>query len=128
MDGTATARGAGGTSGGMGTFLAGFILAAAGGYLFTSRVMVATSPWTLFGYNAFGLTLIPLLGGIFFLFFDRRSILGWLLTVGGLTIIGAGILMNLQVYFQPTSLFQTLLMLTMLAGGMGLVARSFLPR
>ena len=128
MQSTAVARGAGGTSGGVGTFIAGFVMACAGGYLFTSRVMVATSPWTLFGFNAFGLTLIPLLAGIFLLFFNGRSVLGWLLAIGALAMVGAGILMNLQVYFQPTSLFNTLVMLTLLAGGLGLVARSLLPR
>ena len=39
-------------------------------------------------------------------------------------IILAGIIANLQVYFRPTSLFNTLMMLALLAGGLGLVARS----
>jgi hypothetical protein len=36
--------------------------------------------------------------------------------------------MNLRVYFAPTSLFNTLVMLLLLAGGLGLVARSLRPR
>jgi hypothetical protein len=32
--------------------------------------------------------------------------------------------MNLRIYFQPTSLFNTLVMLVLLVGGLGLVARS----
>jgi hypothetical protein len=32
--------------------------------------------------------------------------------------------MNLRIYFEPTSLFDTLLMLLLLAGGLGLIARS----
>jgi hypothetical protein len=32
--------------------------------------------------------------------------------------------MNLHIYFQPTSLFNTLVMLVLLAGGVGLLARS----
>lgn len=32
--------------------------------------------------------------------------------------------MNLGIYFQPTSLFNTLVMLVLLVGGLGLVARS----
>ena len=50
--------------------------------------------------------------------------LGWLLLLIGAVIIFAAILMNLQIYFQPTSLFNTLAMLTLLVGGLGLVARS----
>ena len=36
----------------------------------------------------------------------------------------AGIIANMNIYFQPTSLFNTLMMLALLAGGLGLVARS----
>jgi hypothetical protein len=39
-------------------------------------------------------------------------------------IILAGILTNLQIFFRPTSLFNTLVMLVLLAGGLGLIARS----
>jgi hypothetical protein len=35
-----------------------------------------------------------------------------------------GIIANLHIYFRPTSLFDTLLILILLAGGLGLVARS----
>jgi uncharacterized protein len=41
-----------------------------------------------------------------------------------LLIIAAGILLNLTVYFQPTSLFNTLVMLGMTAAGVGLVLRA----
>jgi hypothetical protein len=58
------------------------------------------------------------------LFFNGRSLVGWLLLFAGLAIILAGVLMNLRIYFQPTSLFNTLVMLALLAGGIGLIARS----
>lgn len=45
----------------------------------------------------------------------------------GCLIILAGELMNLHFYFQPTSLFNTLLMLGLLASGIGLIARSLRP-
>jgi uncharacterized protein len=38
--------------------------------------------------------------------------------------VGAGILVNLAIFFRPTSLFNTLLMLILLVGGLGLIARS----
>ena len=47
-----------------------------------------------------------------------------MLTAGGAVIIFLGILMNLRIYFEPTSLFNTLIMLVLLAGGLGLLARS----
>ena len=120
-------RGAGGTSGGVGEFLLGLGMSVAGAYLLTQRVTVTSDYWTLWGYNAFGLSLLPLLFGIGLLFFNGRSIAGWLLTFAGVVIIFVGIIANLGVYFQPTSLFNTLVMLVLLAGGVGLVARSLRP-
>ena len=120
-------RGAGGTEGGVALFLFGLALAAAGGYMLTSRVMVQTGGWRLWGYNSFGLTLIPLLLGIGILFFNGRSIAGRLLTFLGLVIIFAGIILNLDIYFRATTLFETLLMLGMVAAGVGMVARSLRP-
>ena len=117
-------RGAGGTPGGLGTFLAGSAMVVAGGYLLLTRVTVTSGLWQVWGYNAFGLSLVPLLLGIGLLFFDGRSVVGWALTAAGALIILVGIIANLHVYFRPTSLFDTLLILGLLAGGLGFVARS----
>ncbi len=124
MDKNNNIRGAGGTPGGVGQFVFGLGMVIAGGYLFLSRVTVMSSYWYLWGYNAFGLSLIPLLIGIGWLFFDGRSIIGWILTFGGLIIIIVGIIANLNIYFSPTSLTNTFIMLGLLAAGLGLVARS----
>jgi len=58
----------GGTSGGLGTFLFGFVLAVAGGYLIMNQVQVTSGYWSWFGTNTFGLTLIPLVIGLGLLF------------------------------------------------------------
>jgi hypothetical protein len=76
----------------------------------------------------FGLSLLPFVVGVAFLFFDGKSIVGWVLTIAGAVIIFIGILAHLDIYFQPTSLFNTLLMLVLLLGGIGLVARSLKAR
>ncbi|MEO6191819.1 MAG: hypothetical protein ABIS20_02325 [Thermoanaerobaculia bacterium] len=124
MENDARFRGAGGTPGGLGEFLIGLAMAAGGAYLLTQQVTVTSGYWNVWGHNAFGLTLLPLLFGVGLLFFNGRSVLGWLLLVAGSAILLAGILMNLQIYFQSTSLFNTLIMLVLLFGGLGLVARS----
>jgi hypothetical protein len=120
-------RGAGGTSGGVGAFFGGSAMVIAGAYLLLTRVSVVSGGWYVYGYNAFGLSLLPLLIGIGALFYDGRSIVGWFLTAAGAVIIVAGILSNLHLYFQPTSLFDTLVMLGLLAGGIGFIARSLRP-
>lgn len=117
-------NGAGGTSGGIWEFLIGLVMAIAGAYLLTNQVTVSSSFWTLWGYNTFGLSLLPLIFGIGILFFNGKSIIGWILLTVGVVIIFTAILMNLQIYFQPTSLFNTIAMLVLLFGGIGLIARS----
>jgi hypothetical protein len=117
-------RGAGGTPGGIGAFVVGVLMMAAGGYLLMNQVTVTTSWWSFGGQGSFGLSLLPLLAGIALLFFDGKSFFGWLLTAVGAVIILAGVLMHMDIYFRQTSLFNTLVMLGLLFGGLGLVARS----
>ncbi len=117
-------EGPGGTPGGTGMFLFGLALAIAGGYLILNQVQVTSGYWAWWGGNTFGLTLIPLVIGIGLLFFNGKSIAGWLLAGGGAVIIFVGILANLQIYFERTSLFNTILMLTLFAAGLGLMARA----
>ena len=114
----------GGTPGGLWEFLIGLAMAVAGGYMLISRVTVTSGFWNWGGYNTFGLSLAPLIFGIGIVFFNGKSILGWLLVFVGSVIILAGIIMNLQIYFQPTSLFNTIVMLVLFAGGIGLLAKS----
>jgi len=122
-------EGAGGTPGGVGEFLVGILLAAIGLYLLFTHVQVHSSYWNFFGGagRSFGVTLIPLLIGVGALFVNGKSILGWLLAVGGLLMIVAGIIANLDIYFQPTSLMNTLIMLGLIAAGLGLVVKALRP-
>jgi len=120
-------RGAGGTTGGIGQFFLGLAMAIGGAYLLTNQVTVTSGFWGYFGPHTFGLTLLPLVIGVGLLFFDGKSMVGWLLAGGGFVIILLGILVNLQVYFRPATLYETLVMLVLLAGGLGLVARSLRP-
>jgi hypothetical protein len=117
-------QGPGGTPGGIGTFLFGLGMAIAGGYLILNQTQVTSGYWSWWGTNTFGLTLIPLIIGIGLLFFNGRSIAGWLLAGGGALIILVGIISHLQIYFQQTSLFGLIMMLALFAGGLGLMARA----
>jgi hypothetical protein len=120
-------KGAGGTSGGVGAFFLGVAMAASGGYLLTNQVIVSSGFSAWFGPQTFGLSLLPLIVGVGVLFFDGKSLLGWALTALGALFIFLGVLANLRVYFEPTSLFNTVVMIVLLAGGLGLVARSLRP-
>src|SRR5215470_2640565 len=125
-------RSPGGTAGGIGEFLLGLALLVAGGYLFMDNVIVSTNgngfAWGWFGGNRpFGITLIPLFIGIAFLFFNGRSVVGWLLTVASGLVILVGIIANLSVQWRPTSLYFTLVIIALMAAGIGLIARSVRP-
>ena len=121
----------GGTPGGMRTFLLGIIMVCIGGYLLMNQVTVHGGFWNfgfLGGYGrSFGITLIPLLFGVAILFFDGRSFAGRFLTGAGALFIFAGVLANLDIHFRQTSLFNTLVMLILLVGGIGLIVRAVLP-
>lgn len=131
-------RGAGGTPGGIIEFFIGVMMIVAGGYMFMSRVVITSNG---FGFripygnrasdflelNSFGLALLPLMVGIGFLFFNYKNILGWFLTIAGLVIIFFGILINLDFYFRPTNLYETIIILGLIGGGFGLVLRGLRP-
>jgi hypothetical protein len=126
-DNQQTPRGAGGTPGGIGQFFLGLTLLVIGLYLFLSRVIVVSNLWTLIGMNAFGIALIPLVIGVALLFFNAKSIAGWVLAVGSFLVIVVGIIANLSFFFLPTNLLVTLLMLVMIGAGIGLLLRGLKP-
>jgi hypothetical protein len=68
-----------------------------------------------------------MLFGVAIVFWNGRSVIGWLLTVAGALFILAGIIANMHIYFQPTSLFNTMVMLILLVGGLALIARAIKP-
>jgi hypothetical protein len=121
-------RDVGGTPGGLGHFLMGLVMTCIGGYLLANQVMVVGSYWGFYGPSTFGITLIPMLFGIAILFWNGRSIIGWLLTGAGALFIFAGIIANMHIYFQPATLFHTIVILVLLVGGLGLIARALAPR
>lgn len=117
-------KGAGGTPGGVGQFVFGLLLAAIGCFLLFNQVKVHSGFWRFGTYNGFGIVLIPFLIGIALLFYNGKSLPGWILTVAGFVTIIAGIIANLEIYFVPTSLWNTLTMLILLVGGLALIFRS----
>ncbi len=123
-------RGAGGTSGGIGEFIVGLVMIFIGGYMLANNIVVHSGFWAwkmMFGgvqITAFGASLIPLCFGIFWLFFNGQSWVGWILSLGSLTCIFVGVLMTLDVHFKTVPIYVLIIMLVLLIGGLGLVARS----
>ena len=124
-------EGAGGSSGGIISFFVGLVMTVAGGFLFMNHVRVGTRHLWFFGrynwgpLNSWGIVLIPLLFGIGFLFFNAKSIIGWILTGAGALIIFLSIITSINFRFPQTSLFNLIIMLVLLVGGIGVMLRSF---
>ncbi len=127
--GKKTFEGPGGTSGGAGEFVIGLAMMGVGIYMVFDHVTVTTSFWRFAGSasSSFGITLLPLLIGIGVLFWNGKSIAGWGLTGAGVLLILVGVLMNLDVYFRPTTLWATIFMFGLIAGGLGVLAKSLRP-
>ena len=123
-------EGAGGSSGGILSFFVGLVMTIAGGFLFMNHVRVGTRALWFFGrynwgpLNSWGIVLIPLLFGIGFLFFNAKSIIGWILTGAGALIIFLSIITSINFRFPQTSLFNLIIMLVLLVGGIGVMLRS----
>jgi hypothetical protein len=124
-------RNIGGTPGGARPFFLGLAMAAIGGYLLLQQVTVTGGYWN-FGWlggsgRSFGVTLLPLLFGVGILFYDGRSFAGRLLTGLGALLIVTGVIVNIDVHMRETTLFNLIVMLVLLVGGVGLVVRAVLP-
>lgn len=125
------ARGAGGTEGGTGTFILGTIMMIAGAYLLLRGIIVrpsfgfGTVAFAVGGYPVTtGMILIPLLLGVGGLFYDSRKLWGWIIAIGSVIAIIAGVIANLNIRLITMSLFDFLIILVLLAGGIGLLLRS----
>jgi len=129
-------RGAGGTPGGTWLFFAGLVLAAAGLWFFLSNVHVMTEPFGMvsgflggrFGgagpAMSTGIVFMPIFAGLVLLFYDARLKWGWALFYVGLAIIVIEILSRIRFQMgMPVS--NLLLMLGMIAAGIGMMLRSF---
>ena len=112
-------------------FIIGILLLATGLFLLTQQTS-ATMIWHQWRFGsvniASGLILIPFVIGLVILFYNPKSIFGKILTVIGIIIIIATILMSIRIQFEKTSLFNLILMLSLIAAGAGFLLRWFLKR
>lgn len=125
------ARGAGGTEGGIGSFLIGLIMMIGGGYLLLNAIVVR--PTFGFGSRVFGIggmpitsgmVLIPFMLGIGLIFYNSRNWIGWLLAGGSLLALVFGVIANMNLQLARMSAFDLIVILVLLVGGIGLFLRS----
>ncbi len=124
-------RGAGGTRGGIGSFLVGLIMMC-GGWYWILQAITVTHTFSL-GLRLYdtgdlhitsGMILIPLIFGIGMIFFNARNFLGWFLALGSLVALLFGVITSLHFTFRTMSLFDLIVILILAVGGTGLFLRS----
>jgi hypothetical protein len=111
----------------MKNFLSGLAFFVLGVYLITQNTIVRTGfnlSRITGGYNPpFGLLLLPVIIGVILLFAMEKQIWGWILIIFGICTILLSLLMGLDIQFNPTSLYITILMFSTTAVGAGLMIR-----
>ncbi|MGA1867771.1 MAG: hypothetical protein ACMUJM_04410 [bacterium] len=124
-------KGAGGTDGGIGRFFIGLIMMIGGGYLFLHSIKVTTNfrmGLRLFSlgpvHMTTGMTMIPLVFGIGFIFYNSKNFIGWFLTVGSLVMLLFGILSTINFKLSFMTAYELVTMLVLLIGGIGLFLSS----
>lgn len=126
-------RGAGGTSGGEISFIFGIIMMIAGGYLLLKGIIIRPQfglGITTFSLGGFpittGMILIPFMFGVGFIFYNSKLWLGWPFAGGSVIALVAGVLASLTLSMAGMSVFDLIVILVLLVGGVGLFLRSLI--
>ena len=124
-------RGAGGTSGGMGTFFVGFLMLCGGIYLLLNSIQISAPYgfgarlYSVGGYSlTSGMVMIPFMFGVGIMFYDVRKWYGWALAGGALVALIFGVISSINFTFNRMSAFDLIVILVLAVGGLGLLLRS----
>lgn len=109
-------------------FFGGAAMLSAGLYLFCNKVTVTTGFFAgriQFGdiNVASGLTIIPLIIGIFLMFLYPDSLIGKFVTALGFLIIIVAIIASTHFHLPRITLFEWIMYFVLIFGGLGLVVR-----
>lgn len=126
--------GAGGTRGGVGRFVIGFVMLVAGGYLFLNNIHVSTnfrfgglgmSSFRSFGgFSTSGYVFIPFIFGIGLIFYNYKNIAGWLLFIAAMIMLTFGVITSINLRLVSMSAFQLISIIVLMIGGLGLFLSS----
>ena len=128
-------RGAGGTSGGFGSFIIGLIMMFGGFYMLLNAINVTSTfgmGMRLYGFSAMGgnynitsgMIMIPFMFGVGLIFYNSKNILGWLLAIGSISGLIFGVISSIRFSFRTMSAFDLIVILVLAIGGLGLFLRS----
>lgn len=112
-------------------FFLGIILLAAGIFMITKNTYVGMN-WYQWRFGGLGIptgaVILPLLVGIGLLFFNGKSIIGWIVTVIGAVIVILSIILSVEIRFATTNLYTFIIMFGCTFAGAGLLLRSLFKK
>lgn len=124
-------KGAGGTSGGIGSFFIGLIMMSGGFYMLLKAIKVTSSfglSHNLYRVGSMNLTsgmiMIPFMFGVGLMFYNAKNIFGWILTFGSLVGLIFGVISSINFRFTHMSAFDLIVILVLSVGGLGIFLRS----
>jgi hypothetical protein len=128
-------EGAGGTKGGIVRFFVGFVMMCGGFYMLLQSITVTTSYGlgmqllgiALFG-SSFGITsgmiMIPFIFGVGWLFYNGKSVVAWMLTIGSMAAMIFGVIASTHFMLRTMTAFELITILVLCFGGLGILASS----
>lgn len=128
-------RGAGGTSGGLGSFFIGLVMMCGGFYMLLNAINVTSTfgmGMRLYGFSAMGgqynitsgMVMIPFMFGVGLIFYNGRNMLGWILSIGSIAALIFGVISSIRFSFRTMTSFDLIVILVLAIGGLGLFLRS----
>ncbi|MFS1423885.1 hypothetical protein [Shewanella sp. 10N.286.48.B5] len=124
-------KGAGGTSGGIGSFFIGLIMMCGGFYMLLNAIKITSSfgmghsLYRMGGMNlTSGMIMIPFMFGVGLMFYNAKNIFGWILTFGSLVALIFGVISSINFRFTHMSAFELIVILVLSVGGLGIFLRS----
>ncbi|MDO6619168.1 MULTISPECIES: hypothetical protein [unclassified Shewanella] len=124
-------KGAGGTSGGIGSFFIGLIMMCGGFYMLLNAIKITSSfgmghsLYRMGGMNlTSGMIMIPFMFGVGLMFYNAKNIFGWILTFGSLVALIFGVISSINFRFTQMSAFELIVILVLSVGGLGIFLRS----
>ena len=108
-------------------FYMGILLIIAGLFFLLSKAVVHSGfyGWSIGGLNiSTGIVVVPLMIGIIWLVNNPKSIIARLITIAGAIFIVGSIIINIRISFTTTSMVDYIIMMLLIAGGIGLIIKS----
>jgi hypothetical protein len=128
-------RGAGGTSGGVGSFFLGLVMMCGGFYLLLNSISVSSNfgfGMRLYGGSVSGgsysitsgMVMFPFMIGVGIIFYNSKNLIGWTLALGAATALIFGVISSIHFSFRSMSAFDLMVILVLSVGGLGLFLRA----